>query len=216
MMRETHFRKQRDLSERAAEDTRAPSPARLESFSDGVIAVIITVMVLNLRLPTHDGLQGLREILPAGAIYLLSFCFNGIYWLNHQQLTRRLHAAGYVLQLANLAFLFCLSLLPFSTYYLISRHIIAYSVQQYATTLFFIGASFYFVRLAVQQHLSLHNELTGRDSGSGLKHLFSIALYLFCIPLAAYLPTLALGVLAIDTAVWTVPGLSFHVLKRPR
>jgi uncharacterized membrane protein len=93
MMRETHFRKQRDLSERAAEDTRAPSPARLESFSDGVIAVIITVMVLNLRLPTHDGLQGLREILPAGAIYLLSFCFTGIYWLNHQQLTRRLHAA---------------------------------------------------------------------------------------------------------------------------
>jgi uncharacterized membrane protein len=200
----------------AAEDDRAPSPARLEAFSDGVIAVIITVMVLNLRLPGHDGLQGLREILPAGAIYLLSFCFTAIYWLNHQQMTRRLHAAGYALQIANLAFLFCLSLLPFSTYYLIGRHINTYSVQQYAATLFLIGASFYMLRITVHQHLVLHKALTRRDSRTKTKHLFSIGLYLLCIPLAVYFPKVALAVLAVDTAAWVVPGLSPHVLGRPR
>ena len=67
-----------------SEDMVAPSPARLESFSDGVIAVVLTIMVLNLRLPAHDGLNGLREMLPVIAIYLLSFAFTGIYWLNHQ------------------------------------------------------------------------------------------------------------------------------------
>jgi uncharacterized membrane protein len=215
-MREMQFPEEKVPEEEVGEETRAPSPARLESFSDGVIAVIITVMVLNLRLPNHDGVVGLREILPAGAIYLLSFSFTGIYWLNHQQMTRRLHAAGYALQITNLAFLFCLSLLPFSTYYLISRHIGVYSVQQYATTLFLIGTSFYLVRITVHQHLSLYKELTRRDNRTRLKHGLSIALYLLCIPLATYLPKSALGVLAIDTAVWAVPGLSLHVLRRPR
>jgi uncharacterized membrane protein len=215
-MREMPSLEEKAPGEEVGGDSRAPSPARLESFSDGVIAVIITVMVLNLRLPIHDGLMGLREILPAGAIYLLSFSFTGIYWLNHQQMTRRLHAAGYALQICNLAFLFCLSLLPFSTYYLISRHIGVYSVQQYATTLFLIGASFYLVRVTVHRHLSLYEELTRRDNRTRLKHGFSIALYLLCIPLASHLPKLALGLLAIDTTVWAVPGLSLHVLWRPR
>lgn len=197
------------------DDGQAPSPARLEAFSDGVIAVIITVMVLNLRLPTHDGFWGLREILPAGAIYLLSFCFTGIYWLNHQQMTRRLGAAGYAFQLANLGFLFCLSLLPFSTYYLIGRRITAYGVQQYAATLFLVGCSFYLMRVAVHQHLSLHGRLTERDIGVRLKHRWSLALYLLCILLAACLPRSALVILAIDTVVWAVPGLSFRILRRP-
>lgn len=198
------------------EDDKAPSPARLESFSDGVIAVIITIMVLNLHLPAHDGFAGLQEMLPTGAIYLLSFCFTGIYWLNHQQMTRRLHAAGYALQIANLAFLFCLSLLPFSTYYLIGRHIAPYSVQQYAMTLLLVGGSFYVLRITVHQHLSLYKALTERDARTKLKHLFSIFLYILCIPLAARFPQLALGVLAVDTLVWVIPGLSTHVLKRPR
>jgi uncharacterized membrane protein len=215
-MPETHFPEDKTHDQHSMEDGRAPSPARLEAFSDGVIAVIITVMVLNLRLPTHDGLAGLQEILPAIAIYLLSFCFTGIYWLNHQQLTRRLRAAGYALQMANLVFLFCLSLLPFSTYYLIARNTTPYSVQQYAATLFFIGASFYFVRITVHQHLKLYEALTVRDKNTRSKHLVSIALYLICLPLGARFPKLALWLLAIDTAVWVIPGVSLNVLRRPR
>jgi uncharacterized membrane protein len=114
-MQEAQSLEESKLDGDLAKNSGAPSPARLEAFSDGVIAVIITIMVLNLRLPTHDGLTGLREILPAGAIYLLSFCFTGIYWLNHQQMIRRLCAAGYVLQVTNLAFVFFMSRIPIIT-----------------------------------------------------------------------------------------------------
>jgi uncharacterized membrane protein len=129
---------------------------------------------------------------------------------------RRLCAAGYVLQVTNLAFLFCLSLLPFSTYYLIGRHVTAYSVQQYAATLLLIGCSFYLMRLAVHQHLLLHGRLTRQDKSTRSKHLWSLALYLACILLANIIPRVALGVLAVDTAIWAVPGLSPHVVRRPR
>jgi uncharacterized membrane protein len=70
-----------------AENT--PSPARLEAFSDGVIGVIITIMVLEIKIPHSDGIAGLKEIAPSLLIYLLSFAFTGIYWLNHQHLIRR-------------------------------------------------------------------------------------------------------------------------------
>jgi hypothetical protein len=73
----------------------APSTARLEAFSDGVIAVIITVMVLEIKVPHLDGLAGLRQLAPALAIYLLSFAFTGIYWINHQHVLRRTEKAGH-------------------------------------------------------------------------------------------------------------------------
>lgn len=193
----------------------APSPARLESFSDGVIAVVLTIMVLNLRLPAHDGLNGLREMLPVIAIYLLSFAFTGIYWLNHQHMTRRLDAAGYYLQVANLAFLFCLSLLPFSTYYLIARQIAPYSVQQYDATLLLISAAFYLVRSAVHTHLRFHHRLTDRDRRTRHRHALSLLPYLACLPLAAWCPHLTVLLLGLDTAIWALPGLSRHLLRLP-
>jgi len=198
-----------------SEDMVAPSPARLESFSDGVIAVVLTIMVLNLRLPPHDGLNGLREMLPVIAIYLLSFAFTGIYWLNHQRITRRLEAAGYYLQVANLAFLFCLSLLPFSTYYLIARHITPYSVQQYDATLLLISAAFYLVRSAVHTHLRVHHRLTERDRRTRHRHALSLLTYLVCLPLAAWYPHLTVLLLGLDTAIWALPGLSRHLLATP-
>lgn len=204
-----------ELGPHESEDRAAPSPARLESFSDGVIAVVLTIMVLNLRLPAHDGLDGLREMTPVIAIYLLSFAFTGIYWLNHQHMTRRLEAAGYYLQVTNLAFLFCLSLLPFSTYYLIARHITPYSVQQYDATLLLISAAFYLVRAAVHSHLKLHHRLTDRDSRTRTRHTFSILIYLICLPLAIWYPRLSVFLLGLDTAIWALPGLSRHLLRSP-
>jgi uncharacterized membrane protein len=91
------------------------SPARLEAFSDGVIAVIITIMVLELKVPHQDGLAGLYAVLPTLAVYLLSFTFTGIYWINHHHLVHRTDEADSLILYANLAFLFTLSLLPFCT-----------------------------------------------------------------------------------------------------
>ena len=110
----------------------APSPARLEAFSDGVIAVIITIMVLEIKVPHADGFEGLRELVPSLLIYLLSFSFTGIYWLNHQHLVRRVERAGHPLQCANLAFLFCLSLLPLGNAYVVDKELSGFAVAVYA------------------------------------------------------------------------------------
>ncbi len=195
------------------EKRQPPTPARLESFSDSVISVVLTIMVLNLRLPVRDGLGGLQEILPVIAIYLLSFAFTGIYWLNHQQLTRRLQAAGYYLQIANLAFLFCLSLLPFSTYCLIARRVTPDSVQQYAGTLLSIATAFYFMRWAVHKHLKLHGRMTELDRRANLRHLASLLIYLSCIPPAAWDADFTVLVLGCNTLAWALPGLSPHLLR---
>jgi len=92
-----------------------PAPAstsRLEAFSDGVIAVIITIMVLELKVPRANGIAGLRAILPTLLVYLLSFTFTAIYWINHHHLVGRVEEVDPRILYANLLFLFCLSLLP--------------------------------------------------------------------------------------------------------
>ena len=206
----------RDGQERVVEEERTPSPVRLESFSDNVISVIITIMVLGLRLPARDGLGGLREMTSTIGIYLLSFSFTAVYWLNHQQVTRRLQAAGYYFQIANLAFLFCLSLLPFSTSYLISRHTTSYGVQQYATTLLLTAIAFYFVRQAMHLHLWVHDRMTPSDLMVNRRHRFSLLVYLLCIFLATWHPRLAVFVLGCNTAVWGLPGIDRRLLRIPK
>jgi uncharacterized membrane protein len=89
--------------------------ARLEAFSDGVLAVVITIMVLELKVPEKDGMRGLLSIAPTLFVYLLSFCFTGIYWINHHHLIRRIERCDHRVLYANLAILFSISLLPFFT-----------------------------------------------------------------------------------------------------
>lgn len=202
-------------AERVLTESQPPSPVRLISFSDNVISVILTIMVLDLRPPIRDGLGGLREMMPAFGIYLLSFGFTGVYWLNHQQITRRLQAAGYYLQVANLAFLFCLSLLPFSTSYLINRRVTSYNVQQYAATLFLIGFAFYFVRQAIHIHLKVHGRMTTEDLRVSTRHRASLFVCLLCIVLAAWHAMLAVVVLGCNTAAWALPGLDRRLLRMP-
>jgi hypothetical protein len=91
------------------------SPGRLEAISDGVIAVIITIMVLELKVPGPDGIAGLRAVLPAIFLYLLTFVQIGIYWVNHHYLVDEVETVSHGILWANLMFLFCLSLFPFAT-----------------------------------------------------------------------------------------------------
>jgi uncharacterized membrane protein len=118
------------------------STARLEAFSDGVIAVIITIMVLELKVPHQDGPAGLYAVLPILLIYLLSFTFTAIYWVNHQHLIERIKSADPFILYANLTFLFFLSLLPFFTAYVIEKNIDHYAVALYAVSMMVTGLSF--------------------------------------------------------------------------
>src|SRR5262252_193619 len=101
---------------------------RLEAFSDGVLAVIITIMVLELKVPHADGFPGLVSIAPTLFIYMISFSFTAIYWVNHHHLIRRLEYCDHRVLYANLAYLFAASLLPFFTSYVIEKGSDSFSV----------------------------------------------------------------------------------------
>jgi TMEM175 potassium channel family protein len=181
------------------------SPARLEAFSDGVIAVIITIMVLELKVPQQGGLAGLRAVLPTLAVYLLSFTLTGIYWINHHHLVHRTREADQRILYANLGFLFCLSLIPFFTSYLLDKKIDSFSVALYCTSMIVTGTSFLLLRLSISRRLRLAGELDQEDVATQRKHWMSLGLYLIAGPLAFYHPYLALGVVAMVTVVWIVP-----------
>jgi uncharacterized membrane protein len=187
----------------------APGPARLEAFSDGVIAVIITIMVLEIKVPHDDGLKGLRELAPSLAIYLLSFTFTGVYWLNHQHLARRVHKAGHSMQCANLGFLFCLSLLPLGTAYVVDKHLSGFAVAVYSAFLLIIALSFLWLRLTVHAHLRRRSAMAEEDRKGLRNHLFGLFFFAVTIPTAFSYPRSVLLANALFTLTWIFPNLSF-------
>jgi uncharacterized membrane protein len=202
-----------DEGERVAET--APSPARLEAFSDGVIAVIITIMVLEIKIPHADGTEGLKEIAPSLLIYSLSFAFTGIYWLNHQHLVRRVQRAGHGMQCANLSFLFTLSLLPLSTADVIEKHTSGFAVAVYAASLLLVALSFMWLRLTVHSHLNRYNELAQEDRTGLHNHLLSLAVYAGSIVFAFVYPHATLLVIGGLTFMWALPNLYFKQARSP-
>jgi uncharacterized membrane protein len=178
---------------------------RLEAFSDGVIAVIITIMVLELKVPHSNGLAGLLSVLPTLGIYALSFTFTSIYWINHHHLVRRTEEADQAILYANLFFLFCLSLLPFFTSYLIDMKMDSFSVAVYCFSMVVTGFSFMLLRLAIGWRLRHSGTLKSEDKAAEYKHWTSLALYLIAIPLAFYHSYSALGIVALVTLVWIYP-----------
>ena len=193
----------------------APGPARLEAFSDGVIAVIITVMVLEIKVPHPDGMEGLRLLVPAVLVYLLSFAFTGIYWLNHQEIIGRVEKARHSMQCANLGFLFFLSLLPLSTAYVVDKQLSGFAVAVYAASLLVVAlSSFLWLRLTVHAQLRRDDDLNKEDRQGLRNHLISIASYGCSIALSYFYPRLALSAIAVLTFIWALPNLSLARLKQ--
>jgi uncharacterized membrane protein len=187
---------------------KSSSAVRLEAFSDGVIAVIVTIMVLELKVPHEDGAAGLYAIMPILVIYLLSFTFTGIYWINHQHLVERIGSADRLILYANLGFLFCLSLLPFFTSYVIEKNIAAFAVSLYAASMIVTGFSFLLLRLAIHRELRRLGNLGPQDAAEHGKHLSSLALYLLAIPLAYFHAALSLILISVVSIIWIVPSLA--------
>lgn len=178
---------------------------RLEAFSDGVIAVIITIMVLELKVPQQNGFAGLRAILPMLIVYVISFSFIAIYWVNHHHLVDRIEQADRRILYANLCFLFFLSLLPFFTSYVLEKDLDAFGIAIYAASMVVTGFGFLLLRMAIDRRLRLAGTVEQVDTGAQRKHLLSLAMYAVAIPLARAHPYLALGDIALVTLVWIVP-----------
>jgi len=182
------------------------TPARLEAFSDGVIAVIITIMVLELKVPEHDGAAAFRSIVPTLAIYALSFTFTGVYWINHHHLIHRTDQADERTLYANLFFLFSLSLMPFFTAYLLDMKMSSFSVLLYVLLMVMTGASFLVLRLTIGRYLRQTGTLDRDDAAAERKHWISLGLYAVAILCSFPYPRIALGIVALVMGIWVLPS----------
>ena len=177
---------------------------RLEAFSDGVLAIIITIMVLELKVPHGVELVALKPLLPVFLSYVLSFIYVGIYWNNHHHLFHATnHVSGGILW-ANLHLLFWLSLFPFTTGWLGENHIASTPTAVYGFVLLMAAIAYYILQRAIivqQGHDSLLATAIGRD----WKGKFSPVLYLLAIPLAFVSPWIASGLYVFVALLWLIP-----------
>jgi uncharacterized membrane protein len=178
--------------------------ARLEAFSDGVIAIIITIMVLELKVPSGSDWASVQPLIPVMPSYVLSFIYVGIYWNNHHHL---LHAArqvnGRVLW-ANLHVLFWLSLVPFITHWMGEKYLAALPVALYGAVLLMTGCAYMLLSRALIACAGADSAL-GRAVGKDRKGVAALILYAIAIPLAFVSERVALALYVRVAAVWFVP-----------
>ncbi len=177
---------------------------RLEAFSDGVFAVIITIMVLEMKSPHGTSLAALRPVLPVFFSYVLSFIYVGIYWNNHHHL---LHAAQHVsggILWANLHLLFWLSLTPFTTAWMGENHFAPWTVALYGVILLFAGTAYYILTKMLIAHHGKDSTLA-TSIGSDRKGKVSVVVYATAIPLSFVRPWIAFACYVMVAVMWLLP-----------
>jgi uncharacterized membrane protein len=177
---------------------------RLEAFTDGVLAIIITIMVLELKVPHGTGLDVLRPLVPVLASYVLSFVYIGIYWNNHHHLLHACHRVTGSILWANLHLLFWLSLVPFSTGWMGENHFATVPTAVYGVVLLMAGVAY----LILEQRIVAaegETSLVKRALGADWKGKLSAALYALAIVLAFVSPEISLAIYAVVAITWFVP-----------
>ncbi|MES1998779.1 MAG: TMEM175 family protein [Pseudomonadota bacterium] len=177
---------------------------RLEAFSDGVIAIIITIMVLEMKAPHGAELSALVPLLPVFLSYVLSFIYVGIYWNNHHHMLHAVQSVNGAALWANLHLLFWLSLVPFVTGWMGENHFAPLPVALYGGVLL-MAAIAYFILAQVLIHLHGRNAALAVALGSDFKGKASIVFYVLAIPLAFVSQWLALAIYALVAALWFIP-----------
>jgi uncharacterized membrane protein len=177
---------------------------RLEAFTDGVIAIIITILVLEFRPPHGNTLEALRPLIPTALSYVLSFVFVAIYWNNHHHLLHVVrHVDGRILW-ANVHLLFWLSLTPFATAWMGDSHFATLPVATYGVVLFMAAVAFtILVRLLIARHGP--QSALARAIGDDRKGRISLTLYGLAVPLAFVSRWISMGIYVIVALVWLIP-----------
>ena len=177
---------------------------RLEAFSDGVLAIIITIMELELKVPHAVELAALKPVLPVLLSYVLSFIYLGIYWNNHHHLFQVTEEVSGGILWANLHLLFWLSLFPFTTAWMGENHLAAIPTAIYGFVLLMAAIAYYILQrtiIAKEGRESLLAQAVGRDWKGKLSPL----LYLAAIPLAFVSPWIAGGLYVFAALLWLIP-----------
>ena len=177
---------------------------RLEAFSDGVLAVIITVMVLEMKSPHGASLASLRTVFPVFLIYILSFVYIGIYWNNHHHLLHATQRVNGATLWANLHLLFWLSLVPFTTAWMGENHFDSWPTAVYGIVLLLAGIA-YFILTRALISLHGHGSTLAMSIGRDRKGKISIAIYAAAIPLAFAKPWIAGACYVIVAIMWLIP-----------
>jgi uncharacterized membrane protein len=174
---------------------------RMAAFSDGVIAVIITVMVLDLKVPARDlpDLGALRTVFPMLVIYALSFVEVGIYWVNHHYMVDEVEQVSHGLLWANLSFLFTLSLIPFGTAWVGERGVTPFAVSFYSICCALPAVSWMVLSILVRHRTRVDL------AGSPTKQAISSVLYLGVIPVSYRSVASALLMLVAVAVLWLIP-----------
>ena len=184
---------------------------RLEAFSDGVIAIIITIMVLEMKVPHGEDLAALQPLLPVLLSYVLSFVYIGIYWNNHHHLLHAAHRVNGWILWANLHLLFWLSLVPFVTGWMGENHFEAKPVAAYGIVLI-CSALAYTILTRVLLRIHDKDSAYARGLGNDFKGYLSLVLYVAAIALAFFVPWLSCALYLVVALIWIVPDRRFEKL----
>jgi uncharacterized membrane protein len=199
----------RDAPRAVVRNYRRMGKGRLEAFSDGVIAIIITIMVLELKVPHNDTLAGLAPLWPVFLSYVLSFAYIGIYWNNHHHMLHAVkHVRGPVLW-ANLHLLFWLSLTPFTTAWMGENHFTTIPVAVYGLGLLMNAIAYYIlVRMLIATHG--HDSEFAARIGSDFKGIISPVMYIAAIGLAFVNAWISLAIYFAVAMIWFIPDRRFE------
>ncbi|MFN8236805.1 MAG: TMEM175 family protein [Chitinophagales bacterium] len=178
---------------------------RLEAFSDGVIAIIITIMVLELKIPHEATLKALWDLGPVFISYVLSFVYVGIYWGNHHHLLHTAHRVSSKLIWSNMTLLFFLSLIPFTTGWMGENHFDKIPVATYAFNLLCCAIAFFILQLTIQPDLKQSTKLTEALKKQEKKGIISLLIYFISIPCALYFPLISALLFALTAIMWVIP-----------
>lgn len=177
---------------------------RLEAFSDAVIAIVITIMVLELKVPHGTRIRDLAPLLPVFLSYIVSFLYVGIYWNNHHHLLHTCKEVTGSILWANLHLLFWLSLFPFAVGWLGENHFASAPTALYACVLLLAGIAYYFLQQAImraQGQRSILKQVIGKDRKAKL----SLLLYIVALVATLRAPGLAQAILVVAGLIWLVP-----------
>ncbi len=173
---------------------------RLEAFSDGVLAIIITIMVLELRAPHTESLAALKPLLPVFMAYVLSFLYIAIYWNNHHHLLHTVQHVSASILWANMHLLFWLSLIPFATAWMGENHFTATPAALYGFILLMAALAYWLLTKAIIRSHGPDSVLA-KAVGADVKGYGSMLMYAIAIPLAFYMEFLA-GIIYLLVALW--------------
>lgn len=177
---------------------------RLEAFSDGVLAIIITIMVLEFKVPEGYDCEAIKPLLPKFLAYILSFIYVGIYWNNHHHMLHTVKRVNGQIMWANLHLLFWLSLIPFVTAWAGDNNFAAFPMMLYGIILLLNAIAYFILQTTIVKHHGKESELA-QAIGSDIKGKGSVVCYAIAIAVSNFSPAIAGGIYILVALIWLVP-----------